>query len=117
MISGSSSSLSAYHDISRLSELKFKAGGNGNESLLEVAKQFESIFINMMLSSARNAITDGGIFQGPALKTYQQMFDQQVAVDMAGAGGIGLAEVIVRQLQYAGANAAGADGQPVDASP
>jgi Rod binding domain-containing protein len=33
------------------------------------------------------------------MDTYQQMFDQQIAVGMAKAGGIGLAPFIEQQLQ------------------
>jgi peptidoglycan hydrolase FlgJ len=102
VISNTSNSLSAYHDIARLNELKFKASDNAEASLLEVAKQFESIFLNMMLKTARSTIVEGGIFKSPQLKTYQQMFDQQASVDLSSKGGIGLAEVIVRQLQTQG---------------
>lgn len=102
MISSTSNSLSAYHDIAKLDELRFKAKSDPNASIMEVAKQFEAIFLNMMLKTARNTIVEGGIFTSPHLKTYQQMFDQQVSVDLAASGGIGLAKIIARQLQTSG---------------
>lgn len=100
MMPASSNSLSAYHDISKLNELRFKANHDPDASLLEVAKQFEAIFLNMMLETARGSIVEGGIFNSPQLETYQGMFDQQISIDLAGSGGIGLAKIIVRQLQY-----------------
>lgn len=100
MMPASSNSLSAYHDIAKLNELRFKANHDPDASLLEVAKQFEAIFLNMMLETARGSIVEGGIFNSPQLETYQGMFDQQISIDLAGSGGIGLAKIIVRQLQY-----------------
>ncbi len=93
-------SLASYHDLARLDQLKYKAGSDPDGSLMEVARQFESIFLNMMLKSARETIEDGGIFNSPQLKTYQQMFDQQAAIEISSKGGIGLAEIIARQLDH-----------------
>jgi flagellar protein FlgJ len=64
----------------------------------EVAQQFEALFIQMMLKSMRDAVEDGGLFGSDQLDTYQQMADQQTALDMASKGGIGLAEALVSQL-------------------
>jgi flagellar protein FlgJ len=46
----------------------------------------------------RDAVEDGGLFGSDQLDTYQQMADQQTALDMASKGGIGLAEALVAQL-------------------
>ncbi len=93
-------SLSSYHDIARLGQLRMDAANNPDASVQEVARQFESIFLNLMLQGAREAMSQEGIFSSPQLKTYQQMFDQQVAMDLADSGGIGLAKIIARQLQH-----------------
>ncbi len=81
---------------------------------MEVAKQFESIFLNMMLSSARETLQDGGLFNSSELKSYQQMFDQQASIDISERGGIGLAEIIARQLRFStGSSGSTEDIQPV----
>ena len=67
----------------------------------EAAKQFESLFINMWLKSARDANTalvKDGLFGGSEMQMQQQMFDSQMAMHMAKEGGVGLAGVIERQL-------------------
>jgi len=89
-----------YHDIAGMTELKARAEQNPDASLREVAQQFESIFVNMMLKSARQATMDGGLFSSSAIKTYESMFDQQLALTISsGRNGIGLADLIVKQLE------------------
>lgn len=91
---------STYFDLAGMNELRARAAADPDASLKEVAKQFESIFVNMMLDGARSTIQKGGLFDSAALDNYQQMLDQQMSLDMAMKnGGIGLAEQIVRQLK------------------
>ena len=50
MISAQTSTASVYYDFQRLHDLKSKAStGRDNEALKQVAKQFESIFMQMVL--------------------------------------------------------------------
>lgn len=92
---------SVYTDFSGLAALRRQAQTNPAQSLEQVAGQFESIFMQMMLKAMRDATVDGGLFDSSQMDLYQNMFDQQVALDLSGTGGLGLAEMIVRQ--YAGA--------------
>jgi flagellar protein FlgJ len=87
-----------YNDMGALADLRGRARANPNEAVEEVAQQFEALFIQMMLKSMRDAVEDGGLFGSDQLDTYQQMADQQTALDMASKGGIGLAEALVAQL-------------------
>jgi Rod binding domain-containing protein len=52
-----------------------------------------------MLKEMRKTVGRSELLGSDAMDTYQQMFDQQIAVGMAKAGGIGLAPFIERQLQ------------------
>lgn len=88
----------SYHDIASMTALRARAEHDPNGSLREVAEQFESIFISMMLSTARESIVDGGLFNSGTLKTYQSMFDQEISVQLSKGGGLGLADLIVQQL-------------------
>jgi flagellar protein FlgJ len=63
-----------------------------------VAGQFESLFINMMLKSMRQASFGDALFDSNQSKFYQDMADQQMASDMSANGGLGLQDVILRQL-------------------
>lgn len=94
-----SSALSqTYTDFSGLNEMRAQARVDPQASLKQVAKQFEGIFIQMMLKSMRDASMGDAIFDSDQSKLYRDMFDKQVALDMASSKGIGIADSLVRQL-------------------
>lgn len=87
-------------DAKGLGELRRSANADKNdqETLRQVAGQFESLFVNMMLKSMRQASLSDGIFDTSQSDTYQGMADQQLAIDLSAKGGLGLQDMIVRQL-------------------
>ncbi len=87
-------------DFQGLAELRRSAtlDQNDQETLKQVAGQFESLFLNMMLKSMRQASLSDGIFDSSQSKMYQDMSDQQLAMDLSQRGGLGLQDVIIRQL-------------------
>ena len=87
-------------DFQGLSELKRSANNDPNdrETLNQVASQFEAIFVGMMLKSMRDASLADGLFDSSQSDTYRDMTDKQLAMDLSAKGGLGLKEVIVRQL-------------------
>lgn len=87
-----------YTDFSGLNEMRAQARVDPQASLKKVAKQFEGIFIQMMLKSMRDASMGDAIFDSDQSKLYRDMFDKQVALDMANSKGIGIADSLVRQL-------------------
>ena len=87
-----------YTDFSGLNEMRAQARVDPQASLKQVAKQFEGIFIQMMLKSMRDASMGDAIFDSDQSKLYRDMFDKQVALDMANSKGIGIADSLVRQL-------------------
>jgi flagellar protein FlgJ len=87
-----------YTDFNGLSKLKTEAKKDSQEALKEVAKQFESIFLNMALKSMRDAKLSDGIMDSDQSQFYQEMYDQQLAVHLSGNPGVGLADLIIRQL-------------------
>jgi flagellar protein FlgJ len=97
---------SVYTDLAGLSSLKLQAHSAPQQAVSEVARQFESLFVAMMLKAMRDAVPKDGLFGSNQLDTYQSMFDQQLALDMSRSGGIGLAELIERQLAGSAALAA-----------
>ena len=80
--------------------MRAQAKSQSPEAGREVAKQFEALFLQMMLKSMREA--GAGLTQdsGDSEQTrfYQEMFDKQIAIDLAGRQGIGLASILERQL-------------------
>lgn len=87
-----------YTDFSGLAKLKNEARKESPEALKQVAKQFESIFLKMMLKNMRDAKLSDGIFDSDQSEFYQEMYDQQLAVHLSSESGIGLADLIVKQL-------------------
>ncbi|MFW5649424.1 MAG: rod-binding protein [Candidatus Alkaliphilus sp. MAG34] len=69
------------------------------EKLMEVCKEFESIFINMILKQARNTQQLGGFEERSyAREIFEEMQDEQMAQCMAKGQGIGLAQELYKQL-------------------
>lgn len=85
-------------DFNGLAALKAQAREDSDEAVDEVARQFESLFIQMMLKGMRDAGFGDDLFDNSQSRMYRDISDQQLAVDMSSAGGIGLAKVIRRQL-------------------
>lgn len=91
-------SAAMYTDFSALTKLKQGARDQSPEATKEVAKQFESLFLNMVLKSMRQAKLADGLLDSQQGEFYRDMYDQQMAVQLAGKPGIGLAELIAKQL-------------------
>lgn len=89
----------SYTDFNEIAALRAKSRSEPRAALQQVAKQFEGIFIQMMLKSMRAASFGDPIFDSNQSEFYRDMLDQQVALDMADKKGIGLAEAMVRQLE------------------
>ena len=92
----------SYTDLNRLSQLKVGKDRDGEENVRKVAQEFESLFLNEMLKSMRAAtevLAKDNPLNSQASKQYQDMYDQQLSVSLSKeGGGIGLADVLVRQL-------------------
>jgi flagellar protein FlgJ len=101
---------SIYTDFQGVAELKARARADAKGSLDQVAKQFESLFTQMMLKSMRQAKLADGIMDSDQVEHYQEMYDQQLAIHLSESGGIGLAGVIKEQL---GGTEAANDSKPV----
>ena len=90
----------AFTDLNRLNQ--FKVGGDTEQNIRKVAQEFESLFMNEMLKAMRSAnaaFGEGNFMNSNESKTYQDMHDQQLAVTLSKEGrGIGLADVLVRQM-------------------
>ena len=91
-----------YHDLTGLAQLKHSSGGDDDAALKQAAKQFESIFMGMLLSSMRKAnevFEDDGVLNSNATKFYQDMYDKQLSTELSEKGSLGLADLLVQQLR------------------
>lgn len=87
-----------YTDLNGLANLKNEARKNSPAALKETAKQFEAIFMSNLLKGMRDAKLADGISDNDQSKFYKEMYDQQLAVHLSGKPGVGLADLIVKQL-------------------
>ena len=94
------------HDFRQFAALRRGADANDPATLREVARQFESIFTKMMLSSMRQASFGDPLFGSDQADMYQDMMDDQLAVQLSQGRGLGLADMLIRQLSQ---GAPGAD--------
>jgi len=88
-------------DANGLNSLKLAAKENSPEAIKGVAKQFEAIFMNMMLKSMRDASPQDSPFDNEQSRTFTSMLDQQLSSNLASKG-LGLADVLARQLTKGG---------------
>lgn len=84
-------------DTKGLAELRRSAQQNSPEALKSAAKQFEALFMNMIMKSMREATPQEGIFDNDQSRMYTSMLDQQISQNLADRG-VGLADMLIRQL-------------------
>ena len=76
-----------------------KFGQVDSEKKMEkVARDFESVFVNKLLESMRKAIPKSGLLDSSALDMYQSMMDQEMAKNMSERKGMGLGEMVYKDL-------------------
>ena len=85
-------------DFKGYGELKAQATRNEKMATKEVAKQFEAMFVQMMLKSMREAVPRNEENRSKTMETFEQMYDREIAVAMSRRGGLGLAEMIETHL-------------------
>jgi peptidoglycan hydrolase FlgJ len=92
-----------YADFAGFAALKKSASQQDPQALREAARQFESIFTQMMLKSMRSASqagSSGSMMDSDQSNFYRDMYDGQLAVQMSKGKGLGLADLLVRQLGH-----------------
>jgi flagellar protein FlgJ len=85
-------------DGQSLAALKRTAKESPQQATRQAAKQFEALFMNMLLKSMREALPGSDPLASEASKTFTGMLDQQMSQKMADKG-MGLADLIVKHLE------------------
>ena len=84
--------------LSQLSDLASPGTSKTNKQLKSLSKQFESIFVHQLLKSMRSTVQKTGLFDSHATNMYESLHDEEIAKLMTEQKGIGLADVIYRDL-------------------
>ena len=74
---------------------------DNDEALKKVAQQFESLFLNMMMKSMRDAnavFEKDSLFNSSESQFYRDMYDQQLSLTLAHNNGLGIAKMLYQQL-------------------
>jgi peptidoglycan hydrolase FlgJ len=87
-------------DGQSLDALRLQAKQSPDQALKLAAQQFETVFLNMMLKSMREATPQESVFDSEQTKMFTGMLDQQLAQSMASSHSVGLAEIMVKQLSH-----------------
>ncbi|WP_052383842.1 flagellar assembly peptidoglycan hydrolase FlgJ [Litchfieldella xinjiangensis] len=88
-------------DMQGIQRLKHSASQDPNAGLPEAAKQFEAMFLQMMVKSMRDASPQSDLMNSQQTEFYTSLLDQQWSQHMAGKG-VGLAEQLINQLEQRG---------------
>ncbi|MGD9592757.1 MAG: flagellar assembly peptidoglycan hydrolase FlgJ [Candidatus Berkiella sp.] len=90
-----------YFDMSALSSLKANTEESKDEKLMVVAKQLESVFLELVLKSMHeaNSALKSDVYDREQENFYQEMFNKQLALSLSKSGGVGIADVIYNQLK------------------
>ena len=65
----------------------------------DVAGQFASVFTHMMLKSMRQASLGDGLLDSQQSLFYRDMFDQQLALSLSTADGVGIKQMLAEHLR------------------
>ena len=89
----------SYLDFEGLGQLKGQARQDAKSATRETAQQFEAMFIQMMLKTMRESVMKSDLSENAPLETYQGMFDKEVSMQLAKRNSIGLADMLVKNLE------------------
>ena len=97
---------SSYLDFDGLGQLKGQARQDAKGAIRETAQQFEALFLQMMMKSMRESIVKSELSESNTMETFEGMFDKEVSVQLAKKNSMGLADMLVKNLEQQQANVA-----------
>ena len=91
----------SYLDFNALTQLKGDAARDPSKAVRKTAEQFEAYFIQQMMKSMRDTIEKSDLVEGGNMEMYQDLMDKEVSLSIAKRGGMGLADMMERQMNQA----------------
>lgn len=79
-------------------QLRSLAKTDEREALIQATRQFESMFINMMLKSMRKSVSESSLLDNQTTNMFRDMHDTELSQKLASGGGLGLTDQVVGQL-------------------
>ena len=96
----------SYLDFDGLGQLKGQARQDAKSAIRETAQQFEALFLQMMMKSMRESIVKSELSESNTMETFEGMFDKEVSVQLAKKNSMGLADMLVKNIEQQQANLA-----------
>lgn len=85
-------------DMKTTQDLRTKMQQDPKAGIKDAAKQFEGMFMQMVMKSMRDATPADGLMNSDATRFYTSILDQQMAQQLASTGQMGFARMIEAQL-------------------
>lgn len=92
------------YDMQGLAALRAAVKQQSPQATQQVAKQFEALFTQMMLKSMRDASMSGGLLDNEQSRMFTGMLDEQLSQQLSTSKSIGLADMMLKQLNRSGQN-------------
>jgi Rod binding domain-containing protein len=92
---------STYLDFNALTRLKGEAAQDPSKAIRQTSEQFEAYFIQQMMKTMRESIEKSDLVDGGNMDMYQDLMDKEVSLQMVKRGGMGLANMMERQMTLA----------------
>lgn len=89
---------STYLDFGALGQLRGEASRDPGKAVRATAEQFEAFFIQQMLKTMRDAVEKSELVDNGKADLYQDLMDKEVSLQMTRRGGIGLADMLEKQM-------------------
>ena len=98
MTSPSSTSPRSYLDFEGLAGLRGDAARSPDKAVRRTAEQFEAYFIQQMMKTMRESVEKSDLVDSGNMDMYQDLMDKEVAMQMVRRGGMGLADMLEKQI-------------------
>ena len=85
-------------DPKALGNLRERAAKDPQGALKDVAREFETLFLDMMMKSMRTAAAGKSVFDNEGTRMFTGLLDHEFSRKLANQGGVGLADMLLKQL-------------------
>ncbi len=89
----------SYLDFDGLGQLKGQARTDSKGALRQTAQQFEALFLQMTMKSMRDSVVKSDLIESNTSDQFESMFDKEVSVQLSKRNSMGLADMLVKNLE------------------
>jgi Rod binding domain-containing protein len=100
----------SYLDFQGLASLRGQAARAPDQAVRATAEQFEAHFIQQMMKAMRDTVEKSELVDNDHADMYQDLMDKEVAMQMVRRGGMGLADMLEKQMLLQQSQAAASAG-------